>query len=295
MKDDYFSYDVIICTYNGSKYIKEQLESILNQRILPSYIIISDDGSVDETLSVARVTLEEYQYSKYKIINGPQRGVTHNFLSALAYSSSRFTFLSDQDDIWHTDKVALFMESICQYDDGEIPRLFFSDAQLVSATKTLIAPSFLAYQGITIDVLKDDSILYTNCVQGASCCFNATLRDFVVNILHEVRVSHLCMYDWWIAILAKYYGQCHFISSPTLAYRQHGENVVGVFDERMKFLHYTKHSFRYLKSFFLAIKQKNELEALQKKHPCLRLSCRRQRSYRYIPYFKRIIIKWLNQ
>ena len=87
-----FKYDVIVCPLNGASFISEQLKSILTQSILPKKIIVSDDGSTDETLTLVQQVFSEANFTAYEIVQGPKKGVIANFLSALAYSSADFTF-----------------------------------------------------------------------------------------------------------------------------------------------------------------------------------------------------------
>ena len=77
--EEYFKYDVIVCTFNGASFISSQLKSILSQPILPQKIIVSDDGSCDETLSVVRNTFANANFTAYDIMQGPRKGVIANF------------------------------------------------------------------------------------------------------------------------------------------------------------------------------------------------------------------------
>ncbi|HHQ4746874.1 TPA: glycosyltransferase, partial [Vibrio cholerae] len=125
-----FSYDVILCTYEGDKYITSQLETILLQTIKPSKIIISDDSSSEKTIRKAELIFNSFAYKDYIFINGPRSGVVFNFLSALKYSESDFLFLSDQDDVWELDKVDTLFNLITS-DLKNVPLLLFSDASLI--------------------------------------------------------------------------------------------------------------------------------------------------------------------
>ena len=76
-------------------------------------------------------------------------------------------------------------------------------------------------------MLNDDSILYKNCVQGAACMINRALRNLALDSLSYTQLSELYMHDWWLALLARYYGETQFIDKPLLDYRQHCQNQVG--------------------------------------------------------------------
>ena len=100
MKRDYFI-SVALASFNGEKYIKEQLESILVQLNENDEVIISDDGSLDNTLSI----IKNFNDKRIKVIEGPKMGVKQNFANAISHSNGKYIFLSDQDDIWEPSKV----------------------------------------------------------------------------------------------------------------------------------------------------------------------------------------------
>ena len=126
---------VCIATYNGERFIKEQLLSIIGQLSPDDEIIISDDGSADNTLGIVR----ELNSPLIKIFtNTGEHGYTPNFENALSHTKGDYIFLSDQDDIWQPQKVALCMEHLKTCD------LVISDALMVDAGNNLIAQSFYA-------------------------------------------------------------------------------------------------------------------------------------------------------
>ena len=92
---------VAMATYNGEKYIKEQLDSILKQLNNNDEIIISDDGSTDNTINI----INSYNDKRIRIIEGPHKSVKQNFANAISNCKGKYIFLSDQDDIWLDYKV----------------------------------------------------------------------------------------------------------------------------------------------------------------------------------------------
>ena len=98
------------------------------------------------------------------------------------------------------------------------------------------------------------------------------------------------MHDWWIALLAKYYGQSYFIDQPTLLYRQHHNNQIGTFNKKWKLFYYFRHLRKFITNFMLAIKQMKELEKFNHVIPSSILKPRSERKYRYVPFLKRCII-----
>ena len=291
--DKAFKYDVIVCTFNGASFIYSQLESILSQTILPQKIIVSDDGSCDETLSIVKNTFTNANFNNYEIIQGPRKGVIANFLFALKYCEADFTFLSDQDDIWHANKLVEFVK-IAEKQNNAIPTLIFSDARLIDEQNHEIAPSFFAYQALSTKYLSDDSILYKNCVQGAACMINRALRNLALDSLSYTQLSELYMHDWWLALLARYYGDIQFIDKPLLDYRQHCQNQVGVFNHKLRLFYYFIRFKSYWKNIRQAIRQVKMFEqfATQYGKPhCLPPSSKRK--YQSVPKLKQWLLSLL--
>ncbi|HAS3607711.1 TPA: glycosyltransferase family 2 protein [Vibrio cholerae] len=221
-------YDVILCTFNGDSFIDAQLESILLQEQRPKKIIISDDGSTDETIRIARDIFDKHGFENYQFVKGPMSGVVRNFFEALKYCTSEFVFLSDQDDIWVSSKVTIYLEKVKSLDlDSQIPQLYFSDANLIDECGQLFHNSFFGYQGIDPACIQDGSILYRNCVQGATILLNDSLRKEVLRSLEIISCDSIAMHDWWIALLACSMGRAVFIEEKLIKYRQHRGNLVG--------------------------------------------------------------------
>ncbi|MFD1802228.1 glycosyltransferase [Mixta tenebrionis] len=221
-----FEYDVLICTFNGATYIDEQISSILKQVIKPVKIIISDDGSTDQTIEKCKICFDRHSYTRYQIIRGPQAGIANNFIYGMKYSTAEHLFFSDQDDVWLDDKVSCFADAFYQLDSKK-PILLFSDAYVVDSHLNILSKSFINYAGLNIDVLNDDSILLENCVQGASSCINGKLRDLILESITYIANNSICMHDWWVAIMARYYGISKHIDKPLIYYRQHNCNQIG--------------------------------------------------------------------
>lgn len=221
-----FEYDVVICTFNGELYIEDQIKSILSQSIPPAKIIISDDGSSDNTIQIAIMCFAAFSFENYQVVKGPKSGIASNFLASLSYSKSDYLFFCDQDDVWLDNKVSIFSEVTARLND-QSPVLIFSDANVADHQLNIKSTSFIKYSGLNVKLLDDDSILFENCVQGASCCINSSLRSIVIDSLRYVDMKNILMHDWWCTILAKYFGRVIFVDKPLILYRQHDLNQVG--------------------------------------------------------------------
>ncbi|MBF9001166.1 glycosyltransferase family 2 protein [Vibrio nitrifigilis] len=244
------SYSVLLCAYNGESYIRQQIESILEQCEKPQTIIISDDSERNDTYKVCMEIFNERKFTNFKYIKGPQKGVILNFLKNIKYNNSDYLFLSDQDDIWHKDKIKIFTENILNNDCGK-PSLWYSDAELIDEFGQVIYDSFFKYQKLSTNVFKDESIFYKNAVQGATCCLNRSLCEKVIEINDISDSNKIIMHDWWIALIAKYFGYVYFINKPMIMYRQHGKNQVGARRSFRQLLYYILHP---RKAFSIIIK-----------------------------------------
>ncbi|MBF1227966.1 glycosyltransferase family 2 protein [Haemophilus parainfluenzae] len=289
----HFNYNVIVCTFNGASFISEQLKSMLSQPILPQKIIISDDGSCDETLAIVQQIFAQANFAAYQIVQGPKKGVIANFLSALKHCEADFTFLADQDDIWHLDKITEFAQ-MAKKQNSNVPTLTFSDARLIDEQNNEISPSFFTYQALSAKCLSDDSILYKNCVQGAACMINSALRNLALNSLSYIQLSDLYMHDWWLALLARYYGEIQFIDKPLLDYRQHCQNQVGVFNHKLRLFYYFIRFKSYWKNIRQAIRQVKMFEQFTTQYGkphCLPPSSKRE--YQSVPKLKQWLLSLL--
>ena len=117
-----------MATYNGQKYIREQLCSIIPQLRAGDEIIISDDGSTDDTLAV----IEKFNCDKIRIVQGPQKGVKQNFANAISECKGNIIFLVDQDDIWYPNKLEVACKKLSEF-PNDVPNLFCSNSDIIDA------------------------------------------------------------------------------------------------------------------------------------------------------------------
>ncbi len=209
MKRDYFI-SVAMATYNGEKYIKEQLDSILKQLEDKDEIIISDDGSKDKTIDI----IKSYNDKRIKLINGPCKGVKQNFANAITNCAGKYIFLSDQDDIWMNDKVSTVLKKI----EEKKCMCVIHDAKIVdSKNKTTYEESFMKYRkskkGIINNIIKNSYI-------GCCMAFDSKMKDKILPIPDNIE-----MHDQWIGIQSEKCGNVEFINRVLINYRRHESNV----------------------------------------------------------------------
>lgn len=226
--------DILLATYNGARYLPEQLDSLLHQTEVLPRIIISDDGSSDETLSIIGRLEAMYPGRIKRLPQGPGRGASANFNYLLASTDAHYVFLADQDDVWDQDKVVISLDKMWaleQEHGTETPLLVHTDLRVMDESLQLISPSFFEFQNLkkSRDQFKD--LLFQNTVTGCTVLANRALLNKALPI-----PSAAMMHDWWLALVAAAFGKIGFVDKATMSYRQHGSNTVGARGWTMAFI-----------------------------------------------------------
>lgn len=199
---------VCMATYNGEKYIRQQLLSILPQLDPEDEVIISDDGSTDRTMSIinqladVRIHISQNQGS---------RGPLSNFEQAIRRATGEFILLADQDDVWLPDKV-IQIRSLLRNND-----LVLSDCQVVTEAGELIHESFFTHRGSRPGFWRN---LYKNSYMGCCMAFRREVLTYALPFPPEVH-----MHDWWIGLLVEARGRICFYPKPLINYVRHGGNA----------------------------------------------------------------------
>lgn len=208
VKDQMSRISVCMGTYNGEKYIYQQLLSILPQLNSDDEIIISDDGSTDGTLAiVTRLSDGRIQIGT----NKGQKGPLGNFEQAINRATGDLIFLADQDDIWLPDKVNV-LRSLLQNND-----LVLSDCQVVTETGKLIYESFFEHRRSRPGFWRN---LYKNSYVGCCMAFRREVLTYALPFPPQVH-----MHDWWLGLLVEVKGRVCFYPKPLIHYVRHGGNA----------------------------------------------------------------------
>lgn len=201
---------VCIATYNGEKYIKTQLLSIMKQLQSHDEIIISDDGSCDKTIEIVK----SLHSPLIKIFtNEGEHGYTPNFENALRQAIGDIIFLSDQDDIWKDDKVKTVLQYMKRYD------VVVSDATMLDESKKVIVESFFQlrhpYQSFWGNLLKFGYL---------GCCM-AFKRKILDRALPFPKDHKKCTHDNWLFLIGKLYYKTYITNAKLIYYCRHENNT----------------------------------------------------------------------
>lgn len=209
MKRDYFI-SVAMATYNGEKYITEQIDSILKQLQENDELIISDDGSTDKTIEI----IERYKDKRIKLFNGPHNGVKQNFANAINNCKGKYIFLSDQDDVWLEKKVDKVLNT---FENEKCTCVLHDNIVFDSTSGKTIIESFFKYRHCKGGVIKN---IIKNSYIGCCMAFSGEITDKILPIPNDLE-----MHDQWIGIISDLYGKTSLLEEKLIKYRRHGNNV----------------------------------------------------------------------
>lgn len=217
---------VAMCIYNAGPYLKEQLDSIAVQSVLPDRMVVLDDGSTDGSWEIVQAWARDVPFPVVAQRNEQTLGVVRNFERAMSLVSEDIVFLADQDDIWYPDKMRLFLD-VFTADAGV--GLLHSDADLVDSKGAPMGrrlfDTLLVTPGERSLVAAGEAwkvYAKRNLVTGAACAFRREL------LVHAIPFSHRWVHDEWLAFITSLVSRVQLLDEPTMAYRLHGGNAVGM-------------------------------------------------------------------
>jgi glycosyltransferase involved in cell wall biosynthesis len=215
----YLPISVILTTFNGARYLKKQINSILTQTVLPEEVIICDDNSTDDTAFILNGYAGNGLINFH--VNSKQIGVVENFKKAakLAKQGNWIVF-ADQDDIWIPGKLEKLRKEMQLIDDTTKPALIYSDLTIINDNDEVIFESFWEKQKIRPEKINLSTLLYGNVVTGCTMIVNSAM---VVEFLKMD--SHNFLHDEWLALIAYSFGEAKFLREKLVLYRQHDNNV----------------------------------------------------------------------
>lgn len=202
---------VVMATYQGEKYIKQQIDSILKNLDKQDELIISDDGSKDKTKDI----VQEYMKAdtRIRLLDGPKLGVKQNFANGIQQAKGKYIFLSDQDDIWMENKV----EEVLPIFEDDTITLVIHDAKVIDENEKVILPSFFEYRKSGKGIIKN---IWKNTYIGCCMAFRAQIKEEILPIPNTIE-----MHDQWIGIINDKIGKSYFLNKTLISYRRHSNNV----------------------------------------------------------------------
>jgi len=218
--------DILLATYNGQAYLREQIDSILAQSNRDWQLLIRDDGSDDDTLSIIKDYMARYS-GKIRLIedSGCHLGASSNFQRLLENSTAEYIMFSDQDDVWLPQKIeaTLNLMEATEKSYPDKPILVHTDLRVVNSQLKTIAKSMWRYQGISPEIGNNlNKVILQNVATGCTVMINEKAKVVSLPIPKEA-----VMHDWWIVINVARYGKIVHVPDQLVLYRQHSNNTVG--------------------------------------------------------------------
>lgn len=218
---------ILLATYNGEKYLKEQLESLLNQSYNDFTVIIRDDGSTDSTFAIIEKYRDRYP-DRFLVINDAvqHRGARDSFMYLLECVDADYYFFCDQDDVWLPNKVEISLHKMKKMEAAYpgLPVMVHTDLRIVDENLSPLYDSLWRWAGFDVDLNKKFNYsVMGNVFTGCTMIINSAARQKSLPI-HPKSAMH----DEWIGLIVAKYGKVDNIKEQTILYRQHGKNVCSI-------------------------------------------------------------------
>lgn len=215
---------ILLATYNGEKYIEEQLDSIRNQSFKDFKCYIHDDGSKDRTVEICKkVCLKD---DRFIILDYPSTGgAKYNFLSLMKKVDADYYFFSDQDDYWLPDKIMKMVNGAKEAKKKSDALLVFSDLKVVNEKLEVLSESFYKLTHVQTNRINFKNALVKGYIPGCAMMINKVM----LNKANQYQnLDTIKMHDWWIVILAYLIeADIIFVNQALVYYRQHSDNTIG--------------------------------------------------------------------
>ncbi len=227
---------VLLPVYNGARFLAEQLDSILAQTAADLLILCRDDGSSDDSAAILDRYADQHP-RQVRVLRDDlgNLGARANFsklmqaavgldVSPANTAGPTYFALSDQDDVWHADKLARLLPAMHRLERGDarVPALVHGDLRVVDENGGVIAPSMAAFQGLRPDRDSFAAQLISNTVTGCTALMNRALLERSTPVPPQS-----IMHDWWISLVASAFGRRAYLGEALLDYRQHANNTIG--------------------------------------------------------------------
>lgn len=216
---------VLLSTYNGERYLSQQLDSLMQQVNIHLQILIRDDGSWDSTTTIIRDYLNKHP-QQIRFISGSNLGARESFFELIKSTTddlNQFDYFAfcDQDDIWEPNKLERAVKLLLD-ETSDLPLMYCSSTQMVDSNLFPI--------GIWPTSPKKGTTVYNALVENIAVGCTTVLNRTAIRLILSNFPSHIdqiIMHDWWIYLSVSAFGKVIFDEQPFIQYRQHGQNVLG--------------------------------------------------------------------
>ncbi|MCC4482224.1 glycosyltransferase family 2 protein [Limosilactobacillus reuteri] len=219
---------ILMSTYNGAKYLKDQLQSIINQSYSNWHLYIRDDGSSDETVEIIKSYAKKD--SRISIIHDTlgNIGSVRSFFYLLEQVDSNFYMFSDQDDYWKQDKIQKSILLLKQHNHKRKPICVYTNLQIVDdnleGNELLLTKTWQDFP----------KLFFTNNLYGCTMLFNNFLKEKIK--FDRLNYDNIYVHDWWLALVCAIFGEIYYLDEPTILYRQHYGNQIGATSKNINVL-----------------------------------------------------------
>ena len=226
--------EILLPVYNGEKYLREQIDSIINQNFFDWVLKIRNDGSKDDSQKIINEYCCRFP-GKIIEIDSPKNNI--GLLQSINYllksePYGEYVMFSDQDDVWLSDKIDITLKKMKELENTfeNCPIAVFTDLMVVDKKLNILHDSYFESQRIFPDACKNYmSALALNVAPGCTIMINKIAKQCIYPLKSLI-------HDYWIICNVAYYGKCDYINRPTILYRQHGNNSIGAENVGFKYL-----------------------------------------------------------
>jgi glycosyltransferase involved in cell wall biosynthesis len=217
---------ILLASYNGEKFITEQLDSLYRQTVQDFKLFICDDKSTDNTVSIISGYAEK-RPGKISIEQNENNtgGAKHNFMKMMIEHKDDYVMLCDQDDVWLPDKIEKSLRKMHEMEQEfgkDTPILVHSDLKVVDRDLKKFSSSYQKTARLNYAKKSLNKLVTMNMATGCTAIYNRALADLIT-----AEPDFYVIHDWWLALIAISFGKIGTIFEPTVLYRQHGDNDIG--------------------------------------------------------------------
>ena len=216
---------ILMATYNGEKYLGEQIESLFDQTANDFNLWVQDDNSTDSTWEILELYKRRFPDKINLLRNKTNMGAKDNFLHMMANIKDDYVMLCDQDDVWLPNKIEVTrakMKELEKVHTKNAPLLVHTDLKVVDKALEVVSPSYKKSTNRNYNRMEYRHVVTMNNVSGCTVMYNGALAEYLTKI-----PSFCVMHDFWLQLVVATFGKLDHVDEPTILYRQHGENALG--------------------------------------------------------------------